>query len=188
MTQKSKLVAPDVVFNNLNAELSSLATSFATSLNAGVALVEGNLMVESYKLSLVLHVQDSPIPRSVLVRKWVQDFIEKVMRQTVAPVQCPAEPWMDFLVNEVSSRINTPALITRCDKSIQTDSPNLHYQTHWKDAHSGHYFAGAQPSSSPYIGWIHPSTWCQSIIVQPCVCFISYRGSPSKATSCFSLV
>ncbi|GFV61539.1 uncharacterized protein TNCV_92431 [Trichonephila clavipes] len=39
MTQKSKLVTPDVVFNILNAELSSLATSFATSLNAGVALV-----------------------------------------------------------------------------------------------------------------------------------------------------
>ncbi|GFU36767.1 uncharacterized protein TNCV_365341 [Trichonephila clavipes] len=126
MTQKSKLVTPDVVFNILNAELSSLATSFATSLNAGVALVEGNLMVESYKLSPVLHVQDSPVPRSVLVRKWGQDFIEKVMRQTVAPVECPAEPWMDFLVNEVSLRI--PALITRCDKSIQTDPPNLPFQ------------------------------------------------------------
>ncbi|GFY23827.1 uncharacterized protein TNCV_3536211 [Trichonephila clavipes] len=92
MTQKSKLVTPDVVFNILNAELSSLATS----LNVGVALVEGNLMVESYKLSPVLHVQDSPVPRSVLVRKWVQDFIEKVMRQTGAPVECPAVPWMDF--------------------------------------------------------------------------------------------
>ncbi|GFT78945.1 uncharacterized protein TNCV_3093331 [Trichonephila clavipes] len=128
MTQKSKLVTPDVVFNNLNAELSSLATSFATSLNAGVALVEGNLMMESYKLSPVLHVQDSPVPRSVLVRKWVQDFIEKVMRQTVAPVECLAEPWMDFLVNEVSLRIPTPALITRCDKSIQTEPPNLHFK------------------------------------------------------------
>ncbi|GFU25327.1 uncharacterized protein TNCV_2903541 [Trichonephila clavipes] len=130
MTQKSKLVTPDVVFNILNAELSSLATSFATSLNAGVALVEGTPMVESYKLSPVLHVQDSPVPRSVLLRKWVQDFIEKVMRQTVAPVECPAEPWMDFLVNEVavSSRIPTPPLITRCDKSIQTDPPNLHFK------------------------------------------------------------
>ncbi|GFX33236.1 uncharacterized protein TNCV_2354051 [Trichonephila clavipes] len=38
MTQKSKLVTPDVVFNILNAELSSLATSFAISLNAGSAL------------------------------------------------------------------------------------------------------------------------------------------------------
>ncbi|GFY42571.1 uncharacterized protein TNIN_197681 [Trichonephila inaurata madagascariensis] len=64
MMHKSKLVTPDVVFNILNAELSSLATSFATSLNAGGALVEdpGNLFVESYKLSPVLHVQDSPAP------------------------------------------------------------------------------------------------------------------------------
>ncbi|GFW69011.1 hypothetical protein TNCV_2919091 [Trichonephila clavipes] len=54
------------------------------------------------------------------------------MRRTslVAPVECPAEPWMDFLVNEieVSSRILTPPLITRCDKSIQTDPPNLHFK------------------------------------------------------------
>ncbi|GFS62559.1 uncharacterized protein TNIN_445831 [Trichonephila inaurata madagascariensis] len=80
MTQKSKLVTPDVVFNILNAELSSLATSFAASLNAGFALVEnpGNLFVESYKTSPVLHVQDSPVPNSVLVRKWAQDFIQKV--------------------------------------------------------------------------------------------------------------
>ncbi|GFY60202.1 uncharacterized protein TNIN_385881 [Trichonephila inaurata madagascariensis] len=48
MTQKSKLVTPDVVFNILSAELSSLTTNFATSLNAGFALVEnpGNLFVE----------------------------------------------------------------------------------------------------------------------------------------------
>ncbi|GFX42244.1 uncharacterized protein TNCV_4310791 [Trichonephila clavipes] len=100
MTQKSKLVTPDVVFNILNAELSSLATSFAISLNAGVALVEGNLLVESYKLSPILHVQDSP--------------------------SCP--PFR--LVNEVhvSSRISTPPLITRCTKSIQTDPPNLHFK------------------------------------------------------------
>ncbi|GFT24475.1 hypothetical protein TNCV_3252921 [Trichonephila clavipes] len=45
------------------------------------------------------------------------------MRQIVAPVECPTEPWMDFLVNEVSLRI--PSLITRCDKSIQTEPPNL---------------------------------------------------------------
>ncbi|GFV98944.1 uncharacterized protein TNCV_3390071 [Trichonephila clavipes] len=126
MTQKSKLVTPDVVFNILNAELSSLATSFATSLNAGMALMEGNLMVGSYELSPVLHVQDSPVPRSVLVRKWVQVFIEKVMRQTMAPLECPAEPWMEFLVNEVSLRI--AALITCCDKSIQTDPFNLPFQ------------------------------------------------------------
>ncbi|GFW88247.1 uncharacterized protein TNCV_820041 [Trichonephila clavipes] len=72
MTQKSKLVTPDVVFNIFNAELSSLAMCFATSLNAGFALVEnpGNLFVESYKTS--------PVPSSVLVRKLVQDFIQKV--------------------------------------------------------------------------------------------------------------
>ncbi|GFW54227.1 uncharacterized protein TNCV_1560051 [Trichonephila clavipes] len=80
MTQKSKLVTPDVVFNILNAELSSLATSFAISLNAGSALVENpsNLFVESYKTSPVLHVQDSPVPNSILVRLWVQTFTQKV--------------------------------------------------------------------------------------------------------------
>ncbi|GFS49622.1 uncharacterized protein TNCV_3467751 [Trichonephila clavipes] len=85
MTQKSKLVTPAVVFNILNAELSSLATSFAISLNAGSALVENpsNLYVESYKTSPVLHVQDSPVPNSILVRLWIQTFIQKVqdMRQ-----------------------------------------------------------------------------------------------------------
>ncbi|GFW27981.1 uncharacterized protein TNCV_768611 [Trichonephila clavipes] len=80
MTQKSKLVIPDVVFNILNAELSSLATSFATSLNVGFALVEypSNLFVESYKTSPVLHVQDSPVPNSILVRLLVQNFIQKL--------------------------------------------------------------------------------------------------------------
>ncbi|GFU54866.1 hypothetical protein TNCV_4939821 [Trichonephila clavipes] len=85
---------------------------------------------------------------------------------------CPAVPWMDFLVNEVSS---TP----RCEKSIQT--PNLHFKPIEK---SGHYFA--RPSSSPYIGWIHPSTWY--IIVQPCVCFLSYRGSMKSIKSHFLLL
>ncbi|GFV38512.1 uncharacterized protein TNCV_3491011 [Trichonephila clavipes] len=69
MTQKSKLVTPAVVFNILNAELSSLATSFAISLNAGSALVENpsNLFVESFKTAPVLHVQDSPVPNSILM-------------------------------------------------------------------------------------------------------------------------
>ncbi|GFS54582.1 uncharacterized protein TNCV_2749001 [Trichonephila clavipes] len=69
MTQKSKLVTSDVAFNILNAELSSLAMSFAISLNAGSALVENhsNLFVESYKTSPVLHVQDSPVPNSILM-------------------------------------------------------------------------------------------------------------------------
>ncbi|GFW87263.1 hypothetical protein TNCV_4313861 [Trichonephila clavipes] len=91
-----KVFTIPTALNILNAELSSLATIFATSLNADVALVEGNLFVESYKLSPVLHVQDSPLPRSVLVRKWVQDFIEMDMHRTVAPVERPAEPWMEF--------------------------------------------------------------------------------------------
>ncbi|GFW54258.1 uncharacterized protein TNCV_1560361 [Trichonephila clavipes] len=80
LTQKSKLVTPDVVFNILNAELSSLASSFAISLNAGSALVENpsNLFVESFKTSPVLHVQDSPVPNSILVRLWIQTFIQKV--------------------------------------------------------------------------------------------------------------
>ncbi|GFW59100.1 uncharacterized protein TNCV_2780311 [Trichonephila clavipes] len=80
MTQKSKLVTPAVVFNILNAELSSLATSFALSLNAGSALVENpsNLFVESFKTAPVLHVQDSSVPNAILVRLWVQTFIQKV--------------------------------------------------------------------------------------------------------------
>ncbi|GFV02290.1 hypothetical protein TNCV_528611 [Trichonephila clavipes] len=95
---KVKLVTPDVVFNILNAELSSLATSFATSLNAGVALVEGNLMVESYKLSPVLHIQRFSSHYN-LGEKCIKT-LSKIMRQTVAPVECPAEPWRNFLVNE----------------------------------------------------------------------------------------
>ncbi|GFS68973.1 uncharacterized protein TNCV_4569941 [Trichonephila clavipes] len=68
MTQKSKLVTPDVVFNILKAELLSWATSFAISLNAGSALVENpsSLFVENYKTSPVLHVQDTPVPNSTL--------------------------------------------------------------------------------------------------------------------------
>ncbi|GFX42240.1 hypothetical protein TNCV_4310751 [Trichonephila clavipes] len=83
------------------------------------------MLVESYKLSPILHVQESPVPRSVLVRKCIQDFIEKLMRRTVAPTECPVKPCMDFLVNEVdvSSRISTPPLITRCNKSIHTGIP-----------------------------------------------------------------
>ncbi|GFX23081.1 hypothetical protein TNCV_360951 [Trichonephila clavipes] len=54
--------------------------SFAISRNAGSALVENpsNLFVESYKTSPVLHVQDSPVPNSILMRLWVQTYIQKV--------------------------------------------------------------------------------------------------------------
>ncbi|GFX62307.1 uncharacterized protein TNCV_1382311 [Trichonephila clavipes] len=63
MTQKLKLVTPAVVFNILNAELSSLATSFAISLNAGSAVENPNLFVESFKTAPILHVQDSSRPQ-----------------------------------------------------------------------------------------------------------------------------
>ncbi|GFS76022.1 uncharacterized protein TNCV_4666461 [Trichonephila clavipes] len=87
MTQKSKLVTPAVVFNILNAELSSLATSFALSLNAGSALVENpsNLYVESYKTSPVLHVQDSPVPNAILRP-------ERMPAPPVEPERIPTPP------------------------------------------------------------------------------------------------
>ncbi|GFS59713.1 uncharacterized protein TNCV_4476671 [Trichonephila clavipes] len=83
MTQKSKLVTPDVVFNILNAEPSSLATSFLSlSVSKMVsALVENpsnTCLWREFQTSPVLHVQDSPVPNSILVRLWVQTFIEKV--------------------------------------------------------------------------------------------------------------
>ncbi|GFW27980.1 uncharacterized protein TNCV_768601 [Trichonephila clavipes] len=102
MTQKSKLVTPDVVFNILNAELSSLATSFATSLNADFALVEKprNLFVESYKTSTVLHIQDSPVPNSILMvyevclRAGARPFAELAEKlslpERIPPAQRPA--------------------------------------------------------------------------------------------------
>ncbi|GFT74799.1 uncharacterized protein TNCV_2516911 [Trichonephila clavipes] len=104
MTQKSKLVTPDVVFYILNAELSSLATSFAISLNAGSALVENpsNLFLESYKTSPVLHVQDSPVSNSILMvyeaclraeaRPSVAERLSLPARIPTSPVQRAAEP------------------------------------------------------------------------------------------------
>ncbi|GFY04945.1 uncharacterized protein TNCV_2176011 [Trichonephila clavipes] len=108
MTQKSKLVTPDVVFNILNAELSSLATSFAISLHAGSALVENpsNLLMESYKTSPVLHVQDSPVPNSILVRLWVQTFIQKV--QNMRRMQNGSKPSIQ-MVYEGCLRAERPA-------------------------------------------------------------------------------
>ncbi|GFX60546.1 hypothetical protein TNCV_1555361 [Trichonephila clavipes] len=100
MTQKSKLVTPDVVFNILTAKLSSLATSFVT--NAGVALVEGHLMVESYKLSPVLHVQHSS------VQSWSKTLSK---RSCVGPRLLwnvlLSHGWI-FLVNEYKSRTQKP--------------------------------------------------------------------------------
>ncbi|GFS74167.1 RNA-directed DNA polymerase from mobile element jockey [Trichonephila clavipes] len=111
MTQKSKLVTPDVVFNILNAKLSSLATSFAIRLNAGSALVEkpSNLFVESFKTSPVLHVQDSPVPNSILVRLWVQTFIQKV--QNMRRMQNGSKPSIQMVYESClrAERLALPA-------------------------------------------------------------------------------
>ncbi|GFV31469.1 hypothetical protein TNCV_3462751 [Trichonephila clavipes] len=67
-----------------------------------------NLFVESCKTSPVLHVQDPPVPNSILVKKWIQDFIQKGWgkykalaerlslpeRIPTPPAQGPAEPEM----------------------------------------------------------------------------------------------
>ncbi|GFX64090.1 uncharacterized protein TNCV_1986151 [Trichonephila clavipes] len=107
MTQKSKLVTPAVVFNILNAEQSSLATSFALSLNAGSALVENpsNLFVESFKTAPVLHVQDSSVPNAILVRLWVQTFIQKV--QDMRRMQNGSKPSIQ-MVYEACMRAQRP--------------------------------------------------------------------------------
>ncbi|GFV23193.1 hypothetical protein TNCV_2943531 [Trichonephila clavipes] len=85
----------------------------------------------------------------------------KDMRRTslVAPVESPAEPRMDFLVNEVqvTSHIPTSPLIIRCDKSIQTDTPA---------PISNPLERG--PSNSPINPGIFPKTlfcWCPNIIL-----------------------
>ncbi|GFX58667.1 uncharacterized protein TNCV_249451 [Trichonephila clavipes] len=154
MTQKSKLVTPDVVFNILNAELSSLATSFAISLNAGSALVENpsNLFVESFKTSPVLHVQDSPVPNSILVRLMPNPPVEPE-RIPIRPVEpeIPAEPAQRLeriptpperipippVEPEIPAEPEkppmdnvkvTPPLIPHCDKGTQTLSPSFHVQ------------------------------------------------------------
>ncbi|GFS91276.1 uncharacterized protein TNCV_1306911 [Trichonephila clavipes] len=112
MTQKSKLVTSDVVFNILNSELSSLATSFAISLNAGSALVENpsNLFEENFKTSPVLHVQDSPVPNSILVRLWIQTFIQKV--QDMRRMQNGSKPFI-HMVYEACLRAERIALPER---------------------------------------------------------------------------
>ncbi|GFX86148.1 uncharacterized protein TNCV_2560301 [Trichonephila clavipes] len=146
MTQKSKLVTTDVVFKILIAELSSLATSFAISLNAGSALVQNpnNLFVESYKISPVLHVQDSLLSISILMvyeacmtakaRPSVElaerlSLPERIPTSTAqrpakpkrsADPERPAErPPLEMVDPSVSANTVevTPLLITRCDKS-----------------------------------------------------------------------
>ncbi|GFV75634.1 uncharacterized protein TNCV_2240831 [Trichonephila clavipes] len=106
MTQKSKLLTPDVVFNILNAELSSLAMSFAVSLNAGSALVENpsNLFAESYKTSPVLHVQDSSVPNSILVILRVQTFIQRC-RACVGCKTDPNHPYRWFMRSKATPSV-----------------------------------------------------------------------------------
>ncbi|GFT15476.1 hypothetical protein TNCV_3264861 [Trichonephila clavipes] len=74
----------------LNTELSSLATNFATSLDAGSALAENpsNLFVESYETSPVLPVQDSPFPNLILVRLWVRNLSKRCRKY----VGCKTDP------------------------------------------------------------------------------------------------
>ncbi|GFX70257.1 uncharacterized protein TNCV_4616941 [Trichonephila clavipes] len=122
ITQKSKLVTPDVVFNILNAELSSLATSFAICLNAGSGLVENpsNLFVESYKTSPVLHVQDSPVPNSILVRLWVQTFIQKV--QNMRRMQNGSKPSIQ-MVYEACLRAEARPSVNLAEKLSLLERP-----------------------------------------------------------------
>ncbi|GFU12288.1 uncharacterized protein TNCV_4664531 [Trichonephila clavipes] len=126
MTQKSKLVTPAVVFNILNAELSSLATSFALSLKAGSALVENpsNLYVESYKTSPVLHVQDSPVPNAILVRLWIQTFIQKV--QDMRRMQNGSKPTIQMVyeacMRGLAQRPERPVEPERIPERIPTPS------------------------------------------------------------------
>ncbi|GFW26073.1 uncharacterized protein TNCV_3317431 [Trichonephila clavipes] len=124
MTQKSKLVTPDVVFTILNAELSSLATSFAISLNAVSALVENpsNLFAESYKTSPVLHVQDSPVPISLLVRLWVQTFIQKV--QDMRRMQNGSKPSIQMVYEAClrAERLALPERLAQIPESMHTPS------------------------------------------------------------------
>ncbi|GFW41817.1 uncharacterized protein TNCV_4980651 [Trichonephila clavipes] len=112
MTQNSKLVTPAVVFNILNAEQSSLATSFALSLNAGSALVENpsNLFVESFNTAPVLHVQDCPSPNAILM------VYEACMRAQ-RPERMPNPP--------VEPEIPTPPVERPGDCSNQRDLLNL---------------------------------------------------------------
>ncbi|GFX88602.1 uncharacterized protein TNCV_2660131 [Trichonephila clavipes] len=117
MTQKSKLVTPDVVFNILNAELSSLAMSLAISLNAGSVLVgnPSSLFVDSYKTSPALHVLESPVPISILLRLWrvYEAFLRSKATPSVAErlslPERPAEPErIPTLSPQRRERIPTP--------------------------------------------------------------------------------
>ncbi|GFV08698.1 hypothetical protein TNCV_4055821 [Trichonephila clavipes] len=87
--------------------------SFAISLNAGSALGENrsNLFVESYKTSPVLHVQDSPIPNSILVRLWVQTFIQKL--QDMRRMQNGSKPSIQMVYEGCLRAKATPSVAER---------------------------------------------------------------------------
>ncbi|GFS54995.1 uncharacterized protein TNCV_2440941 [Trichonephila clavipes] len=130
MTQKSKLVTPAVVFNILNAELSSLATSFALSLNAGSALVENpsNLFVESFKIAPVLHVQDAPAPNVILGRLALP--AQRPERMPAPPAQRP-----ERIPNPpVEPEIPTPP-VERPDLPNQRNLPNQRDLLNLKEYH-----------------------------------------------------
>ncbi|GFU22798.1 hypothetical protein NPIL_590571, partial [Nephila pilipes] len=89
--KKTHLVPPNVVYNILAAENVPLSSSFAKALNMGYAFVPPvkQLLVESFKKSPVLNVcpEGASIPKGILVRKWVQAFVDKVQQQRCLEVQ-----------------------------------------------------------------------------------------------------
>ncbi|GFT77699.1 uncharacterized protein NPIL_628301 [Nephila pilipes] len=82
--KKTHLVPPNVVYNIVAAENVSLGSSFPKALNTGYAFVPPvkKLLVESFKNSPVLNVlachEGSPVNIGFLVRKWIQEFVDKV--------------------------------------------------------------------------------------------------------------
>ncbi|GFS92137.1 uncharacterized protein NPIL_171591 [Nephila pilipes] len=92
VTKKTHLVPPNVVYNILAAENVPLSSSFAKALNMGYAFVPPvkQLLGESFKKSPVLNVcpEGASIPKGILVRKWVQAFVDKVQQQRCLEAQC----------------------------------------------------------------------------------------------------
>ncbi|GFT31905.1 hypothetical protein TNCV_3887851 [Trichonephila clavipes] len=64
-----------------------------------------NLFVESFKTAPVLHVQDSSVPNAILVRLWVQTFIQKV--QDMRRMQNGSKPSIP-MVYEACMRAQRP--------------------------------------------------------------------------------
>ncbi|GFS66756.1 hypothetical protein NPIL_470691, partial [Nephila pilipes] len=78
-------------YNILAAENVPLGSSFAKALNMGYAFVPPvkQLLVESFKKSPVLNVcpEGASIPKGILVRKWIQEFVDKVQQQRCLEAQ-----------------------------------------------------------------------------------------------------